>query len=203
VGGVLLPDRCSISVCGIEDEEYKESKVEWWRNVWGFNMSCIRDRAMLEPLVDSVDERSIVTDHCMILVSLSSLSLPLLLTSWKSVDLYNVVKEEINYKAPFRIKAERADNIHAIVAYFDIWFTDCHKVVHFSTGPHVKYTHWKQTVLYLNEVVYLEHGEEIVGTLASCRNKKNPRDLDIKLHYKYEGNSPDDKVEVRQDFFLR
>merc|ERR1712137_922069 len=67
-GGVMLPDRCSISVCGIEDEEYKEDKINWWSNVWGFDMSCIRERAILEPLVDSVDEKNIVTDHCMILV---------------------------------------------------------------------------------------------------------------------------------------
>merc|ERR1712000_196392 len=102
-GGVMLPDRCSISVCGIEDEDYKEDKINWWSNVWGFDMSCIRERAILEPLVDSVDEKNIVTDHCMIL----------------SVDLYNVTKEEINYKAAFRLKAERNDHIHALVAYFD------------------------------------------------------------------------------------
>merc|ERR1712137_1007510 len=76
-GGVLLPDRCSLSVCGIEDEEYKEDKINWWNNVWGFNMSCIRELALLEPLVDSVDNKNVCTDHCMLL----------------SVDLYNVTRE--------------------------------------------------------------------------------------------------------------
>ena len=183
--GVMLPDRCSISVCGIEDEEYKEDKINWWSNVWGFDMSCIRERAILEPLVDSVDEKNIVTDHCMIL----------------SVDLYNVTKEEINYKAAFRLKAERNDHIHALVAYFDVWFTDCHKCVHFSTGPHYKYTHWKQTVFYLNEVLYVHKGDEIVGSLAARRNHKNPRDLDIKLHYRLDVE--EDVVDERQEFFLR
>ena len=111
-------------------------------------------------------------------------------------------KEEINYTAPFRIKASRKDAIHAFVAYFDIWFTDCHKVVHFSTGPHAKYTHWKQTVFYLEEVLYVERGEEVIGTISSRRNKKNPRDLDIKLHYKFEG-AHHSSVNVRQKYFLR
>lgn len=66
--GVLLPDRCSLSICGIEDEDYKEDKINWWGNVWGFNMSCIRELALLEPLVDSVDNKNVCTDHCMVLV---------------------------------------------------------------------------------------------------------------------------------------
>jgi len=184
--GIMLPDRCSLSICGIEDEEYKEDKINWWSNVWGFDMSCIRELALLEPLVDSVDARNICTEHCQIL----------------SVDLYNVKKEEINFKSPFKIKVSRKDTVHAFVAYFDIWFTDCHKIVHFSTGPHAKYTHWKQTVFYLEDPLYVERDEEIIGTLASQRNRKNPRDLDIKIHYKFDG-AHHSGVNVHQKFFLR
>lgn len=36
-------------------------QIEWWRSVYGFNMSCIRDLAMLEPLVDTVQAAAINT----------------------------------------------------------------------------------------------------------------------------------------------
>ena len=32
----------------------------------------------------------------------------------------------------------RNDFLHAVVAYFDIEFSHCHKPVRFSTGPHAK-----------------------------------------------------------------
>ena len=63
-----MPDKASMSIVGIEDEKYKQDKVEWWNRVHGFDMSNIRDLAMAEPLVDSVDNDQIITDHCEFLV---------------------------------------------------------------------------------------------------------------------------------------
>jgi hypothetical protein len=42
-----------------------------WDNVYGFDYSCIKDIALREPLVDSVDLKAVVTDPCMIKVFLS------------------------------------------------------------------------------------------------------------------------------------
>lgn len=44
-----------------------------WDNVYGFDYSCIKDIALREPLVDTVDLKAVVTDPCMIKVCLSSL----------------------------------------------------------------------------------------------------------------------------------
>jgi len=35
--------------------QYKDDKIAWWDDVYGFDMSCIRKVALTEPLVDSVD----------------------------------------------------------------------------------------------------------------------------------------------------
>jgi hypothetical protein len=37
-----------------------------WNNVYGFDMSCIKKQAMMEPLVDTVDANQIVT-NCQLL----------------------------------------------------------------------------------------------------------------------------------------
>ena len=42
-----------------------------WENVYGFDMSCIRNVAIKEPLVDVVDPKQVVTNACLIKVSLS------------------------------------------------------------------------------------------------------------------------------------
>ena len=36
----------------IEDGQYRSEKIDWWSNVYGFDMSCIGKTALLEPLVD-------------------------------------------------------------------------------------------------------------------------------------------------------
>jgi protein arginine N-methyltransferase 1 len=101
--------------------------------------------AMLEPLVDTVQGAAVMSD-----------AYPLI-----TVDIQTVKKEELTFAAPFKLNIKRSDYCHAFVAYFDMWFSHCHKPVHFSTGPHVKYTHWKQTVFYLEDTLCCDAGETI------------------------------------------
>lgn len=39
-----------------------------WENVYGFDMSCIRNVAIKEPLVDVVDPKQVVTNTCLLKV---------------------------------------------------------------------------------------------------------------------------------------
>ena len=42
--------------------QYKDDKINWWDDVYGFDMSCIREVALQEPLVDVVDRYALKTD---------------------------------------------------------------------------------------------------------------------------------------------
>ena len=95
----------------------------------------------------------------------------------------------------------RNDYLHAFVAFFDIVFSKCHKSVWFSTGPYADYTHWKQTVFYLDDVLMVSEGEVLQGDIDVCPNEKNPRDMDIAISYKFEGKYK--TQEGKQQFFLR
>jgi type I protein arginine methyltransferase len=118
---------------------------------------------------------------------------------------------DASFTVPFKLVAERNDYIHALVAYFNVSFTKCHKLMGFSTGsslshwtptmcsdillfehfglsrlmyelcvagPRSKATHWKQTVLYLEDVLTICEGETLSGSMTVSPNKKNPRDID-------------------------
>ena len=126
--------------------------------------------ALTEPLVDTVELKALVTDPCAVI----------------SFDLYTVTPADLAFKVPYTLFARRNDYIHAIIAWFDIEFTACHKPVTFSTGPHAKYTHWKQTVFYLHDVLTIEENEKVSGYLENKPNDKNKRDLDVKIHYQFE-----------------
>jgi hypothetical protein len=41
-----------------------------WNNVYGFDMSCIKKQAMMEPLVDTVDQNQIVTNSQLLKVGI-------------------------------------------------------------------------------------------------------------------------------------
>ncbi|KAK4415641.1 protein arginine N-methyltransferase 1.1 [Sesamum alatum] len=169
--GLVLPDKASLYLTAIEDADYKEDKIEFWNNVYGFDMSCIRKQSIMEPLVDTVEQNQIVT-NCQLL---------------KTMDISKMNAGDASFTAPFKLVAERDDYIHALVAYFDVSFTKCHKLMGFSTGPKSRATHWKQTVLYLEDVLSICQGETVIGTLTVAPNKKNPRDVDITLKYSLNG----------------
>ena len=50
---------------------------------------------------------------------------------------------ELPAQVPFKLVATRNDYVHALVAYFDVYFTACHKLVWFSTSP----THWRPKLI--------------------------------------------------------
>ena len=52
----------------IEDGQYKEDKINWWENVYGFDMSCIKEVAISEPLVDVVDSKQVVSNSMLVKV---------------------------------------------------------------------------------------------------------------------------------------
>ncbi|KAK8287805.1 hypothetical protein V6Z11_D07G081400 [Gossypium hirsutum] len=54
-------------------------------------------------------------------------------------------------------------------------------------GPRSRATHWKQTVLYLEDVLTICEGETIIGSMTVAPNKKNPRDVDIMVKYSLSG----------------
>ncbi|CAG2212853.1 PRMT1 [Mytilus edulis] len=170
--GMIFPDRATLYVCAIEDRQYKDEKINWWDNVYGFDMSCIRKTAIAEPLIDVVDPNMVVTNACLV----------------KEVDIYTVQLDDLSFTAPFHLQCRRSDYIHALVTYFNIEFTKCHKRTGFSTAPEAPYTHWKQTVFYFDQLdLTVKKGEELYGTLSVKPNKNNVRDLDFEIDVDFKG----------------
>jgi len=169
--GLMFPDRATLFLCAIEDRQYKDEKINWWDNVYGFDMSCIRKVAISEPLVDVVDPKQVVTNACLL----------------KEVDLYTVKKEDLAFTAPYHLLVRRNDYVQALVTFFNIEFTKCHKRTGFSTAPEAPYTHWKQTVFYFDDYLTVKKGEEIYGMFTMKPNVKNNRDLDFNVEIDFKG----------------
>ena len=72
------------------------------------------------------------------------------------------------------------------MTFFNIEFSHCHKRVGFSTAPEAPYTHWKQTVFYLEDYLTCTKGEELTGVFSLSPNERNVRDLDIEIGINFE-----------------
>ena len=72
--GIIMPDKASMYITAIgmstitpigykylllEDRKYKNSKINWWDNVYGFDMSCMKKVAVSEPLVDCCENHQV------------------------------------------------------------------------------------------------------------------------------------------------
>ncbi|KAJ7837700.1 protein arginine N-methyltransferase [Mycena leptocephala] len=168
-GGLIFPDTATLYLAAIEDQDYKEEKINFWDNVYGFDYSCIKDIALREPLVDTVELKAVVTDPCMI----------------KHIDLLTAKKEDLTFESSFSLTATRDDYVHAFLAWFDISFECTHKKVKFSTGPTPSTpTGSTQTVFYTPTTLTLSKGQTITGRLTCAPNTRNNRDLDILITHK-------------------
>ena len=115
-GGLMFPDKASLHILAIEDREYKDDKVNWWNNVYGFDMSCIRDVALTEPLVDMVNAKSIMTNSSLV----------------KEIDMTTINYDALTFESPFHLHVRIDDYVSAFVTYFEIEFSACHTKVCFQ-----------------------------------------------------------------------
>lgn len=132
-GGKMFPDRATMMIASIEDEDYKDEKIGFWDNVYGVSMSCIKKWAMMEPLVDVIDKKTINSNSCPIL----------------DVDLEKVKIKDLDFASGFKLSINKNDYVHALVTWFDVYFSHGNKPIILSTSPYSKSTHWKQIIFYL------------------------------------------------------
>lgn len=142
---------------------------------------------MFEPLVDVVDPSQVCTTADKIL----------------DVDLKTATVADLAFSADFTVHAARNDFVHALVSYFDVTFSCCHKPVVLSTAPQATPTHWKQMVFYLSQALVANRGEEISGNFTVTPNAANERDLEVKLQLTFSGRMHDEPIVIAQDYRLR
>ena len=184
-GGLMFPDKAVMYLCAIEDAQVKHERIDFWDNVYGFDMTPLKEIALTEPVVDVVDANHVLSD-----------SQPIL-----NVDILTCTKEDLAFTSPFRLRAQRNDYVHGFAAYFECAFTQVHKPIGFSTAPFAKYTHWKQTIFYTRQTLTICEGEEISGTISCKPNPNNNRDLDISMDVVFDGQHS--KMDTKLEYRLR
>jgi len=164
-GGIILPNRCTLSIVGYGNQQLFDKHVKFWDEVYGLDMSNMREPVLHEPLVDTVDASYILTQPEIIL----------------NLDLMTVDLNYSNFTYNFQLKVTKDGHFCSIVAYFDTFF-DLENPVTFSTSPMDEPTHWKQVVFFIQNSVDVKVGDIISGALTCRRLRGNARSLDISIN---------------------
>lgn len=90
--------------------------------------------------------------------------------------------------------AFKTDYVHALVGWFETYFSHGKNKIVLSTSMEMQNTHWKQSVFYIDDELPIKKGEKLTGSILLKKDKVNPRELNIKISYhlneenrKYDG----------------
>ncbi|XP_075212327.1 arginine methyltransferase 3 [Lycorma delicatula] len=163
-GGLLLPNRCSVSIAGFSSPGRYEELIGFWSNVYGYKMSCMKREVVGEALVEVMNHDEQITDTFEVF----------------TIDLMTATVDSVNFVTEFKLNASRDGELTSIVGHFDVFF-DLKNSIFFSTGPSTTPTHWKQTVFFLKQPISVKQGEVLYGKMICQRHKKEVRSLTVTI----------------------
>ncbi|KAL9895133.1 protein arginine N-methyltransferase 1-like [Glossina fuscipes fuscipes] len=135
--GLIFPDKARLFVAALEDEKHKNENIEWWNNVYGFNMNCLREVAIKEPRYHSVKIQQVLSKQ-----------FPL-----QMLDLNKATSVDLHIRSKYMLKMQRSGRMDGIVLFFHVYFSKSHTPVAFSTDPWSPVTNWLQTVCYFDQPI--------------------------------------------------
>lgn len=192
--GLMVPSHCSLHIAPLMDPDYVSDNIEFWYDVYGFDMS-----AMLEKIYDDVLIRSVKPQ------SLAAPSCPFL-----TLPLHDVKVEDLTFRKNFSIEIQQmVENMDGFVLWFDTFFLPGRSTtlpanaraedwkhgnrpgVAFTTGPGGKETHWQSGVMLIDRKSHpprvMPNGTKISGTVGYAEAGSNKRGLELELTWNIEG----------------
>ncbi|KAK7518149.1 protein arginine methyltransferase RmtB [Phyllosticta citriasiana] len=188
--GLMVPSHCTLRIAPFADDDYVAEHIDFWRDVYAFDMS-----AMMDKIRDDARVRSLVPEK---LAADSSLFLEL--------PLHTINTQELEFTKDFTV--ELTKDIEALdgwCIWFDTFFLSSRDAklpadaraeswsgpgVAFTTGPGGTPTHWESVLLLVDRDGSdgaLKKGQRIRGSVEYKKAGANARGLGIEMHWELEG----------------
>ncbi|KAM0747348.1 S-adenosyl-L-methionine-dependent methyltransferase [Meredithblackwellia eburnea MCA 4105] len=181
--GLMVPSQCSILLSLFDGDYLIKERVQFWDNVYGFDMKCMKEEIGDEAVIDVVRKEDVVGEPVSLI----------------DIPTQTVTIPELSFSTPFVLTSTRSTTLHAFLGHFDTFFTHDGRVVpglegekginldgkkgevFFSTGADVTPTHWKQTVFLLKDPIAVQDGTTLKGTFKCSKNPENSRELVVEI----------------------
>lgn len=194
-GGLMIPTHATLYIAPFSYPEYRKSKVDFWDDVYGYDMGCFKPDVYRVVDVDtSLSESHLISPRCPFL----------------TLDLHKVGVSDLS----FRNKSFSFDLAEVIIESLDgfaIWFdvtlsapdhSQASSSVTLDTGPENTPTHWRQGLCLIDrkreeEALRRFKGTRIDGEVSYEKEGKELEGLDITIKWRVDG-----KAESKQVWFL-
>lgn len=81
-------------------------------------------------------------------------------------DLVHMKKEDVNFSATYHLNIKKDSIASGIITWFDCLFDNVKRRVRLSTSPYEPYTHWKNTIFYIDKAYHVKEGDKLKGSIA-------------------------------------
>lgn len=170
--GILMPSKATLMAAPCHLEGLKKATVEFWDNVYGFDMSPLSKEAIkrTKPEIEVLSPAQLLAD-------------PVQLADFH---LKYVTHEELSsIESRKFVSITKAGRLQGLALWFSCSFEsyeDKWQAVELSTAPDCPPTHWKQTVIPLFESDHeaLEE-DEIIGWELRLKKAENSRQYAIQV----------------------
>lgn len=163
--GLLLPNRCNMSIVANGDVDTHKKLIDYWSDVYGYKMNCMKSEVVREASIDVVGSKYILSEPSVI----------------KDIDINTCNIDVMDFTSEFKLPIVKDGTLTSFVGYFDTFF-ELPNATEFSTGPHKTPTHWKQTVFYLRDCKEVKEGDVIEGTIICSRQVTDVRALSVQIN---------------------
>ncbi|XP_022215352.2 uncharacterized protein LOC111069555 [Drosophila obscura] len=147
--GFILPDMAILYLLGAAEPKLK-GLCDWWRNVYGFNMSAMRRCALSEPRYAKTNGDGVLTLCHRVLY----------------LDLKTATKKDLQIDCEIRLKVVQDGHLECFTLYFDVKFSRCHRNRTLSCNPCRPRVHnslWLQTTLFVESSFVLRENHYYAG----------------------------------------
>ncbi|KAL7425061.1 hypothetical protein Q5752_000749 [Cryptotrichosporon argae] len=214
--GLMAPSQTRLVITAITADRLWRERVDFWRNVYGFNMSGMVNPYFAEGLVEVVDADEVVTTECIV----------------RDINTHTATPASLDFTSPFTLTATAQTTVRAFLTHFDTFFSpvpgqaghvapaslvDLGRFadnlisapiapvsadapgapVSFTTGPRGQPTHWKQVAFLLREPFALKAGDTVEGTFVCKKSETNSRELDVEIRWVVDGKDMAQAYRVR------
>lgn len=188
--GLMVPSHATLRVGLVADSDVRETFVDFWHNVYGFDMSVMAKRTQQECIIGTAQTEELS-------------GMP---ATFRVFNLHKVSVDDLQFTETFKVTSDKAsEKLDGFIIWFDIIFnpisepaSDCldfesaRKLgrVAFTTGPHGIATHWQQAICLAELSSQRLNGEVVEGKVRFAKNAKDSRALDIEIQWQIAGSQP-------------
>lgn len=130
-------------IAALRDMKWHDSKSKFWMDVYGFNMSAMRPLVFKEISIENANPSTLVSKAYLI----------------REFDISTIQIQDTNFKSTVVIVPDSPGPITALCGWFDVIFdAPGAPTVTLSTSPESEPTHWHQSIMGLDRVIYLDEG---------------------------------------------